>query len=103
MTEAQADDPGEESDSGTPDETPESNPDETPQPNRDQSLEDDESVSVIEQRPVLAVAIIFVVGAVAYAGISLLVQGTVSPTETGLFAVVFSVVYVVFAYVTKGR
>ncbi len=57
----------------------------------------EESDDIIQQRPRLAVGVILVVGAGAYAAISLVVDGSVDTVETGLFAVVFAVVYVAFA------
>lgn len=57
----------------------------------------EESDDIIEQRPALALGIIVVVGALAYAAISLVMRSTVDPVETGLFAVAFGAVYVAFA------
>lgn len=61
----------------------------------------DESDDIIEQNPVLALLLIVVIGAGAYAGISLLMRGTVNPVEVGVFAVIFAVVYVVFAFYSE--
>jgi hypothetical protein len=61
----------------------------------------DESDDIIEENPVLALALIVVVGAVAYAVISVVMRQTVDPVEVGLFAVVFAVVYVVFAFYSE--
>lgn len=61
----------------------------------------DESDGVIEERPLLALTIIVVVGAGAYAGISYVMRQTVDPVEVGLFAVVFGVVYVGFAFYSE--
>ncbi len=61
----------------------------------------DESDDIIEQNPLLALAIIVVVGAGAYAAISFVMRQTVNPLEVGLFAVVFAIVYVVFAFYSE--
>ncbi|WP_340098386.1 hypothetical protein [Salinibaculum salinum] len=53
---------------------------------------------IIEQHLVLALSIIVAVGAAAYAVISFVMRQTVDPVEVGLFAVVFAVVYLVFAF-----
>jgi hypothetical protein len=58
----------------------------------------DDSDDIIEQNPVLALSSIVVVGAAAYAVISFVMRQTVNPVEVGLFAVVFAVVYVGFAF-----
>ncbi len=58
----------------------------------------DESDDIVEQNPALALGIIIVVGAVAYAVISFVMRQTVDPVEVGLFAIVFAVVYLVFAF-----
>lgn len=57
----------------------------------------EESDDIIAEYPALALSIIVVVGATAYGSISLLIRGVVEPMETGLFAVVFAVVYLVFS------
>lgn len=57
----------------------------------------DQSDGVIQQRPVLALSIIVVVGAAAYAVVSLLLRQTVNPVEVGVFAAVFAAVYLAFA------
>lgn len=57
----------------------------------------DDSDGLIERRPVLAVALIVVVGAGAYALISPVIRGVVNPVEIGIFGVIFAVVYVAFA------
>jgi hypothetical protein len=56
------------------------------------------SDDIITTNPVVAVGAILVVGAIAYAAISLVMRNTVQPLEVGLFAVTFAVVYVIFAY-----
>lgn len=56
------------------------------------------SDDIITTNPVVAVGVILAVGAIAYAGVSLVMRNTVQPLEVGLFAVTFAVVYVVFAY-----
>lgn len=61
------------------------------------------SESVIEEKPAIAAVIVLAVAAVAWVGISLLMRNTVNPIETGLFAVVFVVVYFGFAYVTDAK
>jgi hypothetical protein len=58
----------------------------------------DESDDIIEQNPILALLLIVVIGAGAYAGISFVMRQTVNPVEVGVFAVIFAVVYVVFAF-----
>lgn len=88
-------------DESTATDTDEIQTEEQPQPNPNQSLDDEDSVSVIEERPLLAGVIIFAVGGVSYAGISFVARNTVDPLETVLFAIAFSVVYTVFAYVAK--
>ena len=58
----------------------------------------DESDDIIEQNPVLALGIIVVVGATAYAVISYVMRQTVNPLEVGVFAGIFAAVYVAFAF-----
>lgn len=52
---------------------------------------------VVRQYPLLAFAVSVVVGAGAYAAISLMMRNTVDPVEVGLFAVVFAGVNVMFS------
>ena len=61
----------------------------------------DDSDDIIEQNPVLALALIVVIGAGAYAGISFVMRQTVNPVEVGVFAVIFAAVYVVFAFYSE--
>lgn len=61
----------------------------------------EESDDIIEQQPALALGIIVAVGALAYAAISAVMRNTVDPVETGLFAVAFGVVYIVFAFYSE--
>lgn len=61
----------------------------------------DESDNIIQQRPALAIAVIVGVATVAYAGISLVMNGGVDPVRTGIFAVTFAVVYTVFAFYSE--
>jgi hypothetical protein len=49
---------------------------------------------IIERYPALAFATIVALGAVTYAGISVLTRGRVDAVETGLFAAIFGVIYV---------
>lgn len=52
------------------------------------------SDDIIERYPGAAFAAIVAVGAVTYAVISVLLRERVDPIETGLFAVIFGVVYI---------
>ena len=61
----------------------------------------DDSDDIIQQRPVLAIAAIVVIATVAYAVISLVMNGSVDPIETVVFAVAFAVVYSVFAFYSE--
>ena len=61
----------------------------------------EESDDIIEQNPVLALGLIVVIGAGAYAAISFVMRQTVNPLEVGLFAVIFAAVYAVFAFYSE--
>jgi hypothetical protein len=56
--------------------------------------------NLVAEYPVLSLSLVLVLGAVAYAAISLVMRGVVNPLETGLFAISFGVVYVGFAVYT---
>jgi hypothetical protein len=58
----------------------------------------EDSDGIVEQNPLLALGIIVAAGAGAYAVISFVMRGVVNPLEVGVFAVIFAVVYVVFAF-----
>lgn len=66
-------------------------------------LQGNTSESIVEEYPALAGIIILLVAGVAWVGISVLMRGTVDPLETGIFAVVFAVVYFGFASVVDGK
>lgn len=48
---------------------------------------------VVRQYPLVAGAVSVLIGALAYAGISLLMCGSINPLEVGLFGLLFGVSY----------
>jgi len=59
---------------------------------------------VVEQYPVFAGVLTVLIGAVVYAGVSIVTEGAVDPVEITLFAVIFGVTYtgVNYAYRRSG-
>ena len=63
------------------------------------TLQDCESCGdVVEKYPLAAGAVAIVIGALAYAGSSIAMNGVVRPAEIALFAVVFGVGYTALRY-----
>lgn len=58
--------------------------------------------SFLEARPLVAGVVVLVVGALAWAGTSWVIRGTVEPLYTALFALGFGAVYLGFGLVGEG-
>lgn len=52
----------------------------------------------VEERPIAAGGLIFVVAALVWVGVSLAFDGEIAPLETLLFAVAFTAVYLAFSF-----
>jgi hypothetical protein len=58
---------------------------------------------VIQQYPVLAGTLTVIIGAIVYAGISVLTAGAPDPVEITMFAVIFGVTYTGVNYAYRGQ
>lgn len=56
---------------------------------------------VVRQYPLFAGVVTVIIGALAYAGISLLMRGSIDSLEVGLFALLFGVGYTGARYVQR--
>ncbi len=62
-----------------------------------------EADAVVEERPIVATALVAVVATAAYAGIQLVLDGSVAVAETASFVLIFTVVYVAGNRYLRGR
>ncbi|WP_415379669.1 hypothetical protein [Halosimplex sp. TS25] len=53
-----------------------------------------EADAVVEERPIVATALVAIVATAVYAGIQLVVDGSVAVAETASFVLIFTLVYV---------
>lgn len=58
---------------------------------------------VVREYPLLAGVVTVVIGALVYAALSVMFDGTVDRFEVGLFAVAFGVAYTAVNYIWRGR
>jgi hypothetical protein len=62
----------------------------------DFAVEDEEIAELFDRRPELAIGLLVFLAAIAYMGITMVLDGRIDLLETAIFAVVFGLVWVFF-------